>query len=129
MEWTMSGWTAERVLQAAAEWVWVPSDAEEVRTNDYHLIAYPEFFHMPTQVAWSRTQRSPDEVIDEVLVHARRLGRPAVFWWVSRATAPSDTEQSLNALGAELVDSVTVLGCELAAELPALLVPPTSTLW
>ncbi len=123
----MSRWTAERVLQAAAEWVWVPSDAEEIHTEDYHLIAYPEFFQMPTQLAWSRTQRPPDEVIDEVLVHARALGRPAVFWWVSVATRPPETEQALTARGAALVDTVSVLGRELTGGPPALDVSPGIT--
>jgi hypothetical protein len=32
-------WTAEAVRRAAAEWVWVPPDAEQVLTDSYQLIA------------------------------------------------------------------------------------------
>ena len=53
----MSTWTAAAVLAAAADWVWIPPDAEQVVTSEYQLIAYPPHFQQPTQVAWSRAAR------------------------------------------------------------------------
>ena len=33
------------VLRAAAEWVWVPPEAHEVRTDEFRVIAYPAHFN------------------------------------------------------------------------------------
>lgn len=119
----MSDWTTERVLQAAAEWIWVPADADEVKTADYHLIRYPDHFQQPTQVAWCRTDRPLDEVIEEVLDHVRRWGRSEVFWWTSSSTRPPETEAVLQARGATAAETVQVLAHDLSAGLPPIDVP------
>lgn len=123
----VSRWTREDVLQAAAEWVWVPDDAQEVHTEDYQLIGYPEFYELPTQVPWSRTSRPVDEIVAEVLAHARGWGRAMVYWWVSAATRPPQTESVLLARGASLAETVTVLARELAPGGPDLGVPQDIT--
>lgn len=127
----MVEWTAEQVLQAAAAWVWVPEDAEQVRTEEYQLIRYPDRFCDPTwppaQVAWSRATRPVDELIGEVAQCTRAWGLDEVGWWVSAATRPEGTERTLLAGGATHAESVRVLGYELARGLPAL-DPPAGAL-
>jgi hypothetical protein len=119
----MTKWTAQRVLEAAAEWVWVPPDADEVHADDYHLIRYPDHFVQPTQVAWSRTQRRLDEVIDEVLEHVREWERPEVYWWIS-STSPSATEAALLSRGATIAETVDVLAYDMSRALPGVDIPP-----
>jgi GNAT superfamily N-acetyltransferase len=107
-------WTAEAVRRAAAEWIWVPPDAEQVVTDSYQLIAYPEYMSEPTQVAWSASDRTVGELIDEVVAHVRRWGRDTLYWWVRADTRPADTEAVLQSRGATLAQTVQVLGYDLA---------------
>jgi GNAT superfamily N-acetyltransferase len=116
-------WTAEAVRSAAAEWVWVPPDAEQVVTDAYQLIAYPLHFSEPTQVAWSASERPAGELIDEVVAHVRRWGRNALYWWVRADTRPADTEAVLQSRGAKLAQTVHVLAYDLAGGPPDLGLP------
>ena len=116
----MTAWTPERIAQATAEWVWVPDDAEEVRTDHYHLIRYPDWFQPSTVVAWSWTDRELSPLIDSVADRVRSWGRSEVFWWVSEATVPADTEDELVRRGAAVHETVTVLAREIVDDLPDL---------
>jgi len=116
-------WTAEAVRRAAAEWVWVPPDAEQVVTDSYQLIAYPTYFSEPTQVAWSASERPAGELIDEVSAHVRRWGRDTLYWWVRADTRPTDTEAALQSRGATVAQTVQVLAYDLAYGPPDLGLP------
>lgn len=110
----MPTWTAEAVRRAAADWVWVPPDAEQIVTDSYQLIAYPRYFQEPTQVARSASERPAGELIDEVARHVRRWGRDALYWWVRADTRPADTEAVLQSRGATVAQTVQVLAYDLA---------------
>lgn len=114
----MTKWTATAVRAAAAAWVYVPPDAEQVVTSEYQLIANPAHFHHPTVVAWSKLTRPPAEVIDEVLTQVRAWGRDRVYWWVRADTEPPATDTALLELGATPAETVQVLACDLADGLP-----------
>jgi GNAT superfamily N-acetyltransferase len=116
-------WTAEAVQRAAAEWVWVPPDAEQVVTDSYQLIAYPQYYSEPTKVAWSASERPVGELIDEVAAHVIRWRRDTLYWWVRADTRPADTEAALLSRGATLAQTVRVLGYDLADGLPDLGLP------
>ncbi|MGW0227760.1 hypothetical protein ACWDWO_05560 [Actinopolymorpha singaporensis] len=111
-------WTRDRILAAAADWVWVPDDATEVRTDDYHLIAYPEWFSSGTQVAWCRSERPADTLVREIAGQVRRWGRDQVSWWLSSASRPADLESWLRTAGAALSETVEVLAYDLTGPLP-----------
>ncbi len=123
----MISWTPQRVLDAAAAIEFVPEGAIEVRTDDYRLVRHPDWVLGPTlgaaQVTWSRTARPLDEVIDEVAARVRGWDLPGVAWWVSAVSQPAGTEEALRARGAELIDAVQVLACELHDDLPKLDIP------
>ena len=127
----MSPWTPQRVLDAMAAMQWRPDGAVEVLTDDYHLIRYPAWALDPAfpaaQVTWSRTDRPDHEVIDEVMARVRDWGLLGVAWWVSAATRPPGTEETLCALGAKRIDAVQILACELGGGLPELGVPADVT--
>src|SRR5919107_1871389 len=107
------GWTSERVRDVAATWVWVPPGASEARTPEYHLVAYPPTFLVPTQVAWCRSAREPESVVEEVLAIVRAWRRPDVSFWVGDRTRPVDLGDHLTRRGAEHVESVEVLSLPL----------------
>jgi len=116
----MTKWTADAVRAAAAAWVWVPPDAEQVVTSEYQLIAYPAHFHQPTAVAWSRLTRPTAEVIDEVLTQVRTWGRDCVYWWIRADTEPATTEAALLQRGATLAETVQTLAYDLSGGFPDL---------
>lgn len=127
----MSSWTPQRVLDAMAAMEWQPDGAVEVRTGDYRLIRYPEWVLDPAfpaaQVTWSRAERPGREVIDEVIAQVGDWGLLGVAWWVSAATRPSGTEETLRTMGAKRIDAVQILARELRGDLPELGVPPDVT--
>jgi GNAT superfamily N-acetyltransferase len=127
----LSSWTTTRVLDAVTAMEWRPDGALEVLTDDYRLIRYPDWALDPTfpaaQVTRSRTGRSDDEVIDEVIARVRGWGLLGVAWWVSAATRPPGTEQTLRARGGKQIDGVRILARELGGGLPELDVPADVT--
>jgi hypothetical protein len=116
-------WTRDRVLRYADEWVWVPDGVDEVRTDEYHLVAYPEAMAIPTHVAWCRSLRTPAEVVAEVVGIVRGWGRPDVSFWVSELTRPAGLEDHLRTAGAEHAETVDVLALDLTGPVPDLSVP------
>jgi GNAT superfamily N-acetyltransferase len=126
----LSSWTTTRVLDAATAMEWQPDGAVEVLTDDYRLIRYPDSVLDPTfpaaQVTRSQTGRSDDEVVDEVLGRVRGWRLLGVAWWVSAATRPAGTEQTLRARGGKQIDAVRIMARELGG-LPELDVPADVT--
>lgn len=122
-----AAWSRERVLQYADEWVWVPEGADEVRTDDYHLVAYPESLAIPTHVAWCRSTRAPAELVAEVTDVVRGWGRPDISFWVAELTRPAEMEEHLRGLGAEHAETVDVFALDLTDALPDLAVPDDVT--
>ena len=120
----MGSWTPGRVLDAAAAMEWEPEGSVVVVTDDYRLIRYPDRVVNPTfpaaHVTWSRTVRSLDEVVGEVAARVRGWGLPGVRWWVSDASVPASTEDTLRARGAELTDTARLLARELEGGPPDL---------
>jgi len=116
--------TPGHVLAQASAWIWYPPEARTVDTDDYLLIAYPPHFSDPTVATRWAGDRPADEVIDEVLAAAQRLGRDSVtFFELSRSTRPPDLEQRLRERGAELTETLAVLALDLAPGVPDLAVP------
>ncbi|MFB6724193.1 GNAT family N-acetyltransferase [Kribbella sp. NPDC056345] len=110
----------ERALKAAADWVWVPPDAEDIATADYRLIVYGG---RGPSVQWSSTSRPLDEVIAEV--QARTPDGTALRWWVDDRTRPADTADVLQAKGFQEVEVLEILARELTPDLiDQLDVPP-----
>jgi GNAT superfamily N-acetyltransferase len=112
------------VMRAAAEWVWVPPEAQEVRTEEFRLVAYPRHFADPTQVTSIHSARPADQLVDDVLVAAATLGRPApTFLGISDTTRPPELERTLLRRGATLHETLAVLALDLTNGLPDLDVP------
>ena len=116
---------AEDVLREAAAWVWVPNEAQEVRTEEYRVIAYPAHFANPTVATSIESSRPAAEVLDDVLAAADTLRRRDVtFNGISEATRPAELEQLLLDRGAVLSETLAVLALDLRDGVPDLDVPP-----
>lgn len=123
---TIAPMNPEQVLEAAT-WVWVPDGADEVQSEEYRLVRYPDRYCDPTfppaQVVWSNAKRPAGDLIDDVSAHVRAWGLREVSWSVSGVTRPADTEQVLVANGAVLREAYRVLAYDLRAGLPELDLP------
>lgn len=106
-------WTADRVLEASADWVWVPAGARERAPGDYHAVDYPDHIAMIAQVVWTRSSRKVAELVPEVCAQMRAWGRREFGWWVSEGTRPTDLEDHLATVG-WVAERVEVVALELA---------------
>lgn len=103
----------ERVHAASAAWAFLPPHAPRVETEEYLLVRYPHWTERPLQLVRFDPHRPADEVLPEVLEHARELAAVGtrlteVACWV-RLGAPDDVEPALRAHGARLDETVDVL--------------------
>src|SRR5690242_13336657 len=94
----------ERVLKAAADWVWVPPDAEDIVTADYRVVVYAG---RGPSVQWSSTTRPLDEVIGEL--RAKTPDGTALRWWVDARTQPETTGEILLSKGFREVEVLEIL--------------------
>lgn len=117
----MTGWTADAVLAAAADWTWVPPDARQVRTDDYQLVEYPAYYHSdPVKVVWCCSGRPSGELIDEVGRRVTEWGHAEVGWDVSATTRPAGIAAELTRRGATLAETAQVLAYDMTGGRPAL---------
>ena len=114
--------TPADVVAASAAWVYVPEDARDVRTDDYHLVAHPLTWSDPTIVTSIDSDGPAEILIDRVLDDASGLGRDAVTFWITGSTRPEDVEAVLLARGAVPIEHLAVLARPLH-DLPDLDVP------
>jgi GNAT superfamily N-acetyltransferase len=116
----------DEVLARAAEWMWVPSFATELRTAEYRVVAFPEHFAEPTEampVAFGSTRR-PAKVVADVLEAATVLGRDAVtIMGLNERTRPEGLESHLVERGATLRETLAVLAAGLSADVVDLAAP------
>lgn len=107
---------AADVLARAAEWIWVPPFARELRIPEYRVVAFPEHFAEPTAavpVAFDST-RLAKAVVDDVLGAVVGLGRDSVvIMGLGERTRPERLEAHLVGRGAELRETLAVLALDL----------------
>ena len=103
----MSGTSTRDVLAAAAAWVWVPPDADDVVAADHRLVHYP----WGTTVFAANPRRPLAEVANEAADAARTRGHDELTWWVAGEGTALDDE--LIALGFTHKDTVDVLAADL----------------
>ena len=118
-----TNWDAEAVLAASNEWAWVPDGAPNVRTEEYLVVAYPDYFLTPTSARVFGSGRDAATLADEIADAARGLGRNRLWWRLSEFTRPEGLESELTRRGATVVDRMDVLALPLADGVPDLPVP------
>ncbi len=111
-------WTAGRILEMAAAWIWLPDGAREELTDDYHVVAYPARIQQPTEVVRCRSSRPAAELVAEVAKRVRAWGKDEVAWRITAETAPAGLEQHLQAQGALRTETLAVLAFDMRDGLP-----------
>ncbi|GAB3249796.1 GNAT family N-acetyltransferase [Nocardioides dilutus] len=109
---------AADVLARAAEWVWVPPFAREVRTPEYRVVAFPDHFAEPTVAmpASFESIRDPQGIVDDILWAMAELGREQVaIMGLGDLTRPVGLEAYLVDRGATLCETLVVLALDLTA--------------
>lgn len=101
------------MLAADAAWSWVPDDARSVRTEEYLVVAQPDYATAHTRARVFCSDRDAAEVVDEVHEVVRGFGRERVWWMVSDATRPRSLEAELVRRGGEVVERMDVLALPL----------------
>jgi hypothetical protein len=112
-------WTDEAVCRAAADWIWVPDDAEAVGV-DYRLINFPLWLGIGAIASCFDSHRPSQVLIEEVLEQASVWGQPSVGWWITTVTQPAQLGPELVGRGAVHEDTVDVLGLDLTGVPPDL---------
>jgi len=100
-------WDPPTVLRAAAEWSWVPPDAECVVT-DVTLTRWPAWAQGRVVLTGLASDRAPQDVLRDAVERARAWGSDTLGVWVSDSSTPDLTDLLLDR-GARLEDSVDVL--------------------
>ena len=118
-----AGWDPDAVLAASNRWAWVPPGAPHVWTDELLVVAYPVWFSTPTGARVFRTDRTPAEVVDEIVDIARGFGRDRLWWQVSDTQQPPGLEEELVRRGSQVVERMDILGLPIGDGLPDLEVP------
>ncbi|GAB2474769.1 hypothetical protein GCM10007967_32970 [Xylanimonas ulmi] len=113
------------MLQAAADWSWIPDDAQSVE-SDFRIIRYPQWSGIGVIASRADSTRDAAALLDASLDQTRLWGRPSVGWWATDDDRPADLEQTLIRRRATLEDTVDVLALRLDT-LPDLAVPTSVT--
>lgn len=118
-----SPWDAESVLAASNIWTWVPQDARHVETDEYILVAAPEYSFKPTTVRVLGSDRDPAALADEICGQALDWGRHRLWWRVSDGTRPAGLEAEVAGRGGMVTHRMDVLALPLCGDGPDLVVP------
>lgn len=112
-------WDPPTVLAAAAEWSWVPPDAECVVTDvtDVTLTRWPAWAQGRVVLTGLTSTRAPEDVLRAAVEQARAWGSDTLGIWVSANSTPDLTDLLIER-GARLEDTVDVLARGLEPGLP-----------
>ncbi|SKC71202.1 GNAT family N-acetyltransferase [Krasilnikoviella flava] len=105
-------WDPPTVLRAAAEWSWVPPDAECVVT-DVTLTRWPAWAQGRVVLTGLASTRTPEDVLRDAVERSRAWGSDTLGVWVSASSIPDLTDTLLER-GARLEDTVDVLARDLS---------------
>ena len=120
-------WTAEQVLAAANDWVWVPRGSVHQRTEEFLAVVPPDYMGLPVLVRVFSSRRPAGDLVDEVVELAAGWGQSRLSWRLSDGAEPADLEAELLRRGAVVDVTLDVLGLPVADDLPDFDVPPEVT--
>lgn len=117
-------WTAQRVVAASNEWVWVPDDATSTRTDEFLVVHPPGYLPLATMVRVFGSGRAAPDLADDVEAAARRLGSSRLSWRLSDFTVPRDLEDVVRSRGGTTTERMDILAIPMGPELPDVGTPP-----
>ncbi|WP_232304662.1 GNAT family N-acetyltransferase [Microbacterium sp. XT11] len=112
-----AGWaghhSADEILRAAAEWVWMPGGSEHDE-GDIHLARYPARFGGGVRGSRVRSCHDARTVVERAVERTREWGESTLTIWTSGSDAPG-LDDELRRRGAEHIDTVAVFALPLDA--------------
>ena len=117
-------WTAEQVLAAANDWVWVPRGSAHRRTDEFLAVVPPGYMDLPVLVRVFGSRRPARDLVEEVVELAAGWGQSRLSWRLSDGAEPADLEEELFRRGAVLDVRLDVLAVPIGEGLPDIDVPP-----
>ncbi|MFD8596723.1 GNAT family N-acetyltransferase [Kitasatospora sp. NPDC059646] len=111
--------TVSDVAAAGAAWVWMPPDAEVVKTEEYTFLRLPDYIDFDLSVVSFTPTRPTRQVVDELVERARAFGPPILDWQVLLG-APADLEADLAARGATVKLVLEIMAADLSHGVPEL---------
>ncbi len=121
-----TSWSADRVLQASAEWTspWFPPDSIHVD------IGWLEFYVIDGTARVMRANGAgltARQLVDRVLAQLRSHGAAEVRWAVGPKYAPAGVDEVLLDRGAQLAGRIDIRACPLDGPLPGDELPEGAT--
>ena len=117
-------WARDEVLAASNEWVWIPRGCTHTRTDEYLVVAPPDYMGLPVLVRVFGSPRPAGDLVDDVVGIAAGWGEARTSWRVSNATVPTDLERVLLRRGGAVDVRLDVMALPIAHRLPDFGVPP-----
>jgi hypothetical protein len=93
-------WDEQAILRAFELWLWCPNGSEVIDAPEYRLAFWPPGFGGAAHVERIETERTADELTDEINGLVRSRGVTDVLWNVSPHTRPAGLAARLLELGA-----------------------------
>ena len=114
--------SAESVVAASNEWLWIPENATIAETGEYLLVRRPDYFDHPLELIRFQPAGPVAAAVLTVLDRARQFGLPELYWMV-RMGSPPEVAELLADHGATVAETVDVLALDLRDGAPAIPAP------
>ena len=114
--------SAESVVAASNEWLWIPENATIAETGEYLLVRRPDYFDHPLELIRFQPAGPVAAAVLTVLDRARQFGLPELYWMV-RLGSPPGVAELLADYGATVAETVDVLALDLRDGAPAIPAP------
>lgn len=88
--------------------------------EDALICHYPPEPERPFVVHWTRSQRDPAELFEELTAQLREAGAPSAEWWFRDDSTPLGLEDVVLAAGATTVEDQVCVARAVGGELPAI---------
>ena len=114
--------SAESVVAASNDWLWIPDNATTAETDEYLLVRFPDYFGHPLELIRFQPAGPAAAAMATALDRARRFGLPELHWMM-RLGSPPEVAELLAGRGATVAETLDVLALDLRNGAPAIPVP------
>jgi len=114
--------SAESVVAASNEWLWIPDEATTAETGEYLLVRRPDYFDHLLELIRFQPAGPTEAAVAAVLDGAREFGLPELYW-MARLGSPPEVAELLAGLGATVAETLDVLALDLRHGAPVIPAP------
>ena len=114
--------SAESVVAASNEWLWIPENATTAETDEYLLVRRPDYFDHPLELIRFQPAGPAAAAVAAALDRARQFGLSELYWMM-RLGSPPEVAELLAGRGATVAETLDVLALDLRHGAPAIPAP------